>query len=66
MYTFCSLISACTNHMTETLRECSKIGVVLPLSPFGVVCAQEGMSNFMSFVNCITTLGGRHCIVGYE
>jgi len=40
--------------------------VVLPLYPFGIVCAQEGMSNVMSFFDCITRLGGRHCIVRHE
>jgi hypothetical protein len=49
MYTFVYYISACTKYATVTLWEYSKVNVVLPLSPFGTMCAQEGMSNFKSF-----------------
>jgi hypothetical protein len=49
IFTFVHYISACTNHATVTLQEYSKVGVVLPLSPFGFMCAQGGMLNFKSF-----------------
>jgi hypothetical protein len=40
IYTF--YISACTNHATVTLQVYSKVILVLPLSPYGIMCAQEG------------------------
>jgi hypothetical protein len=49
IYTFVHYISACTNHLTMTLAEYCKVSVVLSFSPFGIVVAQEGMSNCMSF-----------------
>ena len=61
-----SLYSAFTNHVTITLWEGSKVGLVLPVISFLLcLCAREGLSNFSSLLcDCITTQGGRHCIVG--
>ncbi len=58
--------SAFINHVTITLREGSKVSLVLPVISFLLcMCAREGLSNFSSLLcNCITTRGGSHCIVG--
>mgnify|MGYP006167391357 FL=1 len=61
-----SLYSAFTNHVTITLQEGSKVrsGVACGLLLL-CLCAREGLSNFSSLLcDCITTRGGRHCIVG--
>jgi hypothetical protein len=50
-----------------SLRGISKVSLVLPMVSYLLCpCAREGLSNFSSCLfNCITTLGGRHCIVGF-
>ena len=53
-----------SNHYS--LRGLSKVSLVLSMVSCDLCpCVREGMSNFSSLLcNCITTLGGRHCIVG--
>jgi hypothetical protein len=66
--TYMNYTSACTNYVTITLWE-GILGSVwcCHLSPIVCVCAREGMSNIIaSLLYCITTLGGRHCIVGFQ
>ncbi len=51
-----------TNHVTITLWD----SVVRLVCYYLCLCEREGLSNFSSLLcDCITTLGGRHCIVGF-
>ena len=65
--TYLYYISAFTNHMILT-PERDSLGSVwcCLLSPIVMSVCKKGKAEqqFPSFLNCITNLGGRHCIVG--